>query len=226
MRQQAAIAVGARAAEGQLDRFAEDEGAQLLLRGDFQRPHSGIGAGIDRPRRQRPDQPQLGAVIERHRLAVDDARHRARRAGLQAGARQAARARLGRCLSSPEGKARRRGPPPCSNGCSVSPGMSSTGTHGQVLATATILSVALRNMASNKASARLSPSSEKTTDLALAGRVGNQALVVQAVQRIPIERLPGATILVQAEIEQGQDGVVDPVGVDVVHASPRETRLT
>jgi hypothetical protein len=81
-------------------------------------------------------------------------------------------------------------------------------------------------MESNKASARLSPSSEKTTDLALLGRVGNQALVVQPVQCIPIEGLPGAMIIVKAEIEQRQDGFVDPIGVEIVHAAPRETRLT
>ena len=91
MRLQAAVAVVALAAEGQLDRLAEHERAQLLLRRDLQRPRAGLGAGIDRARRQRPDQPQLGAVIERHRLAVDDARHRARRARLQAGARDTPR---------------------------------------------------------------------------------------------------------------------------------------
>ena len=41
-------------------------------------PGAGHRADIDRPRRKRPDQAQLGAVIERQRLAVDDARHRAR----------------------------------------------------------------------------------------------------------------------------------------------------
>jgi hypothetical protein len=33
-------------------------------------------------------------------------------------------------------------------------------------------------------------------------------------------------IIVKAEIEQRQDGFVDPIGVEIVHAAPRETRLT
>jgi hypothetical protein len=104
MRLQPTVAVSARAVERQTDRLAEDEGAQLLLRGHFQRPHSGIGTGIDCSRHQGPDQPQFGAIVEDHGLAIDDARHCARRAGLQTGARQTGRARLGRCCHRWKGK--------------------------------------------------------------------------------------------------------------------------
>src|SRR3954463_16656336 len=37
----------------------------------------------------------------------------------------------------------------------------------------------------------------------------------QAVQRVPVEALPGPPAVVQAEVEQGEDGLVDPVGVDL-----------
>src|SRR5437764_2246300 len=50
--------------------------------------------------------------------------------------------------------------------------------------------------------------------LGLADRVGDEALLVQPVHRAPVEALPGPVAVVQAEVEQGEGGLVDPVGVD------------
>ena len=79
MRLQPAVAVAALAAKSKIDGFAEQQRAQLLRGGDLGRPRAGLGAGIGCARRQRPDQPQLGAVVQRHGLAVEDARDCARR---------------------------------------------------------------------------------------------------------------------------------------------------
>src|SRR2546429_2393788 len=86
--QEATVAVIPLAAEGQLDGLAEQERPQLLLGSDLCRPRAALDAGIDGARRQRPDQPQLRAVIKCCRLAVDYARDGARRAWLKASARR------------------------------------------------------------------------------------------------------------------------------------------
>ena len=49
----------------------------------FERPSAGLCTSIACPRRQRPDQPQLRAVVERYGLPVDDPAHGAHRTWLQ-----------------------------------------------------------------------------------------------------------------------------------------------
>jgi hypothetical protein len=51
--------------------------------------------------------------------------------------------------------------------------------------------------------------------LGLADRVGDEALLVQPVHRVPVEALPGPVAVVPAEVEQGEDRLVDPVGADL-----------
>src|SRR5215218_4626971 len=58
--------------------------------------------------------------------------------------------------------------------------------------------------------------------LGLADRVGDEALLVETVHRGPVKPLPSPAAIVQAEVEQGQDRLVDPVGVDLHRvAAPR-----
>jgi hypothetical protein len=88
MRLQAAVAIGALAAEGDLDRLPQQECPQLLLRRHLYGPQTRLGTDVDGPWCKRPDQAQLGAVIESHGLAIDYARHGPRRTRLEAGARE------------------------------------------------------------------------------------------------------------------------------------------
>src|SRR5215218_2806006 len=55
--------------------------------------------------------------------------------------------------------------------------------------------------------------------LGLADRVGDEALLVEPVHRIPVKPLPSPAAVVQAEVEQGEDRLVDPVGVDLHSAA-------
>ena len=47
------------------------------------------------------------------------------------------------------------------------------------------------------------------------GGVGNQALLVQAIQSRPIEPFSGPPLIVQRQPQQPENGVVDPVCVDL-----------
>src|SRR3954454_13019797 len=55
--------------------------------------------------------------------------------------------------------------------------------------------------------------------LGLADRVGDQALLVEPIHRIPVKPLPSPAAVVQAEVEQGQDRLVDPISVDLHNAT-------
>jgi hypothetical protein len=63
LRLQAPVAVGALAAEGDLDRFPEQERAQLFPCCHLHRPLARLDADVDRPRRQRADQAQLAQEL-------------------------------------------------------------------------------------------------------------------------------------------------------------------
>ena len=55
VRLKSAVAIAPLATEGKLDRLAQQERPHLLRGGNLRRPHAGLGARIDRARRQRPD---------------------------------------------------------------------------------------------------------------------------------------------------------------------------
>jgi len=56
--------------------------------------------------------------------------------------------------------------------------------------------------------------------LGLANRVGDEALGVQPVQRIPVETLPGSGPIVQSQIEERENGVIDFVCVNLYGLPP------
>lgn len=53
------------------------------------------------------------------------------------------------------------------------------------------------------------------TDLALPTRSEIKPWRVRPIQDIPAEAFPGSRIIVQGQIEQGEDGVIDFIGVNL-----------
>jgi hypothetical protein len=49
--------------------------------------------------------------------------------------------------------------------------------------------------------------------------LGNEAFFVQSIQGIPIERFPGPKIVMQANVQQGQDNPIDSLGIEF-HEKP------
>ncbi|MBU4306857.1 MAG: hypothetical protein KKB32_03370 [Acidobacteria bacterium] len=52
-----------------------------------------------------------------------------------------------------------------------------------------------------------------------ADRIGNEAFFVQSIHGIPIERLPGPKIVMQAKVQQGQDNPIDSLCIEF-HEKP------
>ena len=105
MRQRPAVPIGTLAAEGQFDRLGEHEALELGDRRDLRRPPPRLRVCVARARSQhRADQPHLAAVVERQRLAVDDAGDSMRGAGRKPStARRMLLATFGACRVAGEG---------------------------------------------------------------------------------------------------------------------------
>src|SRR5712692_8460243 len=56
--------------------------------------------------------------------------------------------------------------------------------------------------------------------LRLVDRIGNEALGVKSVHRVPVERFPRPAVIVPSEVEKRQDSLVYAIGVDILHAAP------
>lgn len=65
----------------------------------------------------------------------------------------------------------------------------------------------------------------KVTDLALLTGSEMKPFLVQPIQGVPVEAFPGAAAIMQAQVEEGEDGFVDPVGVDL-HAGMTSAATT
>src|SRR5262249_46639597 len=56
----------------------------------------------------------------------------------------------------------------------------------------------------------------------LAARVGDVALLVQAIHRIPVEPLPGPCAVAQPQVEQGKDRLIDLLRVEFHATTPQD----